>query len=69
MSITSTEPITVSTGVHVGVSTVHGNNWFPLHIEAGLWASTLYLRRAQLHALRLRLDEIDDTFSDPGDRE
>lgn len=54
------EPITVTIGTTVEVSAAHGANWFPLHIASGLHSTTVYLRRAQLHALRCRLDEIDD---------
>lgn len=61
---TELEPGVISVGVGVGVdvSTAHGNDWFPLRIDAGLWTSTLYLKRAQLKALRQRLDQIDDTL-------
>jgi hypothetical protein len=63
--ITVGEPITITPGVHVDVRAMHGPDWFPLRIDAGRWTSTLYLNRAELHALRLRLDEIDDGFPHP----
>ena len=65
MSLESAEPITVGVGTTVAVAPLHHPDWFPLYIESGLHWTTLYLRRAQLHALRLQLDEIDDTFPQP----
>jgi hypothetical protein len=58
----SDDSITISPGVHITVRDTHGDDWFPVYIDAGRWASTMFLRRAELHALRVRLDEIDDAL-------
>lgn len=58
--------IRVGDHLEVEVRDCHGDNWFPVHIDVpGSYNSTLYLRRAQLHALRVRLDEIDDGLPQP----
>lgn len=61
----SAEPITVEVGTTIEVGADHGPDWFPLNIRSGLHSTTLYLRRAQLHALRERLDEIDHGVPQP----
>jgi hypothetical protein len=58
------EPITVGVGTTIEVA-VHGPDWFPVNITSGRHQTTLYLRRAQLHALRVQLDEIDYTTPQP----
>jgi hypothetical protein len=57
----SDDTITVSPGVGITVKDDYGDNWFPVYVDAGRWESPLFLRRVELHALRLRLDEIDDS--------
>lgn len=64
-SVERAEPITVGVGTCVDVDASHGPDWFPLFVHSGMHRTTLYLRRAQLHALRCRLDEIDDTLPQP----
>jgi hypothetical protein len=61
---TAGEPITVTTGTTIEVSGVNPN-WFAVWVRSGLHDTTIYLRRVQLHALRVRLDEIDDSFPPP----
>ena len=60
------EPISIPP-VSVAVAAAYGPDWFPLYIKATPLDITLYLRRAELRALRDRLDEIDRAFPEPGE--
>lgn len=53
-----TEPITITPGTYVEIVDVHGDNWFPFHVRSGLYDTTVYFKRAQLTALRDRLNGI-----------
>lgn len=56
-------------GVQLDVTAGHGPDWFAMYMDSGRYGTTfqsaLYLRRAELRALRDRLDAIDRAMPEP----
>lgn len=62
-----TEPITLHIGTTIHAAARYGPDWFALSIDSGRHQTTVYLRRAQLRALRVDLDRIDAQMPDPAE--